>query len=332
MANVRKITITPVQDLPRPFSGEDDFSSKDLPFEICPDVSLTDIHDQMKNLDLTLWGREYLSKHDIEKIQGWKYALVHHYDEEEYLHSEAEWRSRELLYQVFIGLRIVRPSRIPHQYLHARVQSNGDLDPSAFRRAEMPLTVSHCDAWTPIRRRDADLLKAIVPTLLQAYTTDCRPVKRAMRILETGYVSQFTDVKQLMWVTGLESLFTSTKFSGASVAMHRIRQFLGSKTQIYEQADFPFTISLPSLTLKNVLGDIYRVRNRLAHGEWVPEEFLKKPGYAGGPNSYADVLVEATGIVLRLALIRILKESLLETFGDKVRLDRYFSHVSPLQG
>jgi hypothetical protein len=329
VANARKITITPVQYLPRPFSGQDDFGSKDLPFEICPNVFLADIRNQMKDLDLTLWGREYLSKHDIEKIQGWECALVHHYDEEEYFHTEAEQRSRELLSKVFIGLRIVRPSRIPYQYLHARVQSNGALDPSAFSRAEVPLTVLPCDTWTPIRRKDADLLKAIAPTLLKAYAINCQPVKRAMRILETGYVSPFVDVKQLMWVTGLESLFTSTTYNGASVAMNRIRRFLGSKTQIYEQTDFPVTMSLPSLTLKNVLGDIYRVRNRLAHGEWVPEEFLKRPGYAGGPKSYADVLVEATGVVLRLALIKILNESLLETFGDKDKLDRYFSYVSP---
>ena len=280
----------------------------------------------MRDLDLTLWGREYLSKHDIEKIQGWECALVHHYDEEEYFHTEAEQRSRELLSKVFVGLRIVRPSRIPYQYLHARVQSNGALDPSAFSRAEMSLTVFPCDTWTPIRRRDADLLKAIAPTLLRAYAIDCRPVMRAMRILETGYVSQFTDVKQLIWVTGLESLFTSTKSRGASVAIRRISQFLGPKTQIYEQTDFPAHMSVPSLALKDVLGDIYRLRNKLAHGEWIPEEFLKKPGYATGPNSYAGVLGEATSIVLRRALIKILKESLLETFGDKDKLDRYFSH------
>ena len=172
MANVRKITITPVLGLPQPFIDQDDFNSKDLPFELWPNVFLADIRDQMKELDLTLWAREYLSKHDVEKIQGWDYALVHYYDEEEYVHTEAERQSRELLHQIFIGLLIVRPSRIPYQHLHARVQANGRFDPSAFSRAEMPLTVFPCDTWTPIRRMDAELLKAIVPTLLQSYTTN----------------------------------------------------------------------------------------------------------------------------------------------------------------
>jgi hypothetical protein len=83
---------------------------------------------------------------------------------------------------------------------------------------------------------------------------------------------------------------------------------------------------VPSVTVKNVLQDIYVVRNRLAHGDWFPKEFLEKPGYDGGASSYADVLIEATGIVLRRTLIKVLKESLLDTFCDKNRLDKYFAY------
>ena len=327
MTKVRKITVTPVFGLPEPYTDKDVFSSKDLPFEIWPNVFLSDVREQMKGLDLTLWAREYLSKHDVEKIQGWKYALIHYYDEEQYLHSDAELQSRDLLHKIFIGLRIVRPSRVPWQYLHARIEPNGNLDASGFSRAEVPLTVLPCDLWAPIRRNDAGLLKAIVPALLKAYEANCEPLTRAMRVLEMGYITPFPDVKQLLWVTGLEALFTSATYHGAPVVIHRIRQFLGSKTRVYEQADFHIGVSVPSLTLKNVLQDIYTVRNRLAHGEWIPGEFLSRPGYPGGAKSYADILVEATGIVLRLALTRIFKESLLETFGDKDKLDRYFSHA-----
>jgi len=325
---VRKITVTPVFGLPEPFTDKDDFGSKDLPFEIWPSVFLSDVREQMKGMDLTLWAREYLSKHDVEKIQGWRYALVHHYTEEQYLHGDAELQSRDLLHKIFIGLRIVRASRTPWQYLHARIEQNGSLDASGFSRAEMPLTVLHCDLWAPIRRNDAGLLKTIVPALLVAYDTNCEPITRAMRVLEMGYISPFADVKQLLWVTGLEALFTSAKYSGAAVLIYRLRQFLGSKTRVYEPADFHVGVTVPSLTLKNVLPDIYTVRNRLAHGEWIPSSFLNRPGYSGGAKSYADILVEATGIVLRRALIKIFKESLLETFTDKDRLDRYFSHVT----
>lgn len=294
------------------------------PFAILPNVFLADLRQQMKNLDLTLWSREYLSKHDVEKMQGWRYALIHRYSEEEYMHGEGELQSRDLLHKVFLGLRIVRPSKTPYQYLHARVKPDGSFDPSGFSRAEMPLTVFPCDSWAPVRRKDAELLRAITPNLLRVYETKCQSVRRAVNILEMGYISQFPDVKQLLWVTGLETLFTSAKFNGAPVLIRRLRQFLGSKTRVYEQANFAAQVAVPSLKLKDVLEDIYLVRNRLAHGEWIPESFMTRPGYALGAKSYADILLEATGIVLRMALIKILNESLLETFGDKDRLDGYF--------
>jgi hypothetical protein len=323
---VRKITITPVGRFAEPFVDDEEFSPKDLPFEILPGIFLADVGKQMKHLDLELWSREYLSKHDVDKIQGWRHALVHYYSEEEYSHGTPESQSRELLYRIFLGLRIVRPSRVPFQYLHARVKGDGSLDPSGFYRAEVPLTVCACDTWGPIRASDAELLRAVAPSLIRAFEMRCRPVTRAMSVLETGYNSPNVDVKLLLWVTGLEALFTSSNYSGAPVVIRRVRHFLGSKTQLYRSSDYPGFLSMPTLRVKDLLQDIYRMRNSVAHGEWIPPEFLARSGHAGGAKSYADVLLEAASIVLRLALTRILKDSLLETFGDKDGLDSYFSY------
>src|SRR6266852_439803 len=104
MGKVQKVTITPILGLPQPFVDNDTFSSRDLPFDISQGVSLADVRAQMKDLDLTLWSREFLSKHDVKRIQGWEYALVHTYSEEEYLHGDEELQSRELLHKIFIAL------------------------------------------------------------------------------------------------------------------------------------------------------------------------------------------------------------------------------------
>jgi hypothetical protein len=60
----------------------------------------------------------------------------------------------------------------------------------------------------------------------------------------------------------------------------------------------------------------------------VPQEYLEKSGYIGSAGEslcYADVLLEATSIILRSALIKILKESLQDVFATKANLDWYFS-------
>jgi hypothetical protein len=326
----RKVTVTPVFGLADRFTDRVEFANEELPFEVGPGVFLADVRDQMKNADYSLWAKRYLSKEDVKELQDWHYALVHYFGAEEYLTSAPEERSRELVHRVFVGLRIVRPSWVPYQYLRAVVRPDGSFHPSGFSKAEGRLTVSSCDAANSIRKRDAELLRGIVPTLLRAYETDCAPVKRAVRILELGYVSEFIDVKQLMWVTALDGLFTSARHWGSDLACPRIQHLLGADTRIYEQGDFASYMLVPTLTVRQVVPDIYKLRNRFAHGEWVPKEFLDRPGYSGKSGevlNYADVLLEATGIILRMSLVRVLREDLLEVFGTKGALDWYFSRA-----
>lgn len=323
----KKITVTPVFGLADELDGEE-FPLTLLPFEVGPGVFLADVSQQMKNADYSLWARDYLSKEDVKDLRGWHYALIHYFDSEQYLISAPEEQSRELVHRVFVGLRIVRPSWTPYQYLRAAVRQDGSFDPSGFSKAEGRLTVSSCDAANSIRKRDAELLRAIVPALLAAYDTKCGPVSRAISILELGYVSEFRDVKQLMWTTALDALFTSAKNWGSDLAIRRIKRLIGPNTRIYEPADFPHYMSPPPFTVEQVARDIYRLRNKFAHGEWIPKEFLDKPGYSGKAGeqlNYADVLLEATSFVLRMSLVVILKQNLLDIFRTKESLDWYFS-------
>jgi len=275
-------------------------------------------------------ARDFLGKEDVKELQSWHYALVHYFDAEEHFTSDPEEGSRALVQQVFWGLRIVRPSAMPYQYIRAAVREDGSFDPGGFSKAEGRLTVSSCDAANSIRKKDAELLRAIVPALLSAYEAEDLPLRRAIRILELGYISEFLDVKQLMWVTALDALFTSAEHWGSDLAARRIRHFVGSDTRIYEPADFLPYVTVPSLTVGDVIPDIYRLRNKFAHGEWVPKEFLDRPSYtgkAGEDLNYADVLLEATGIILRMSLIRILRNNLLVVFRTKDALDWYFSRA-----
>jgi hypothetical protein len=326
---VRKITVTPVSGVSDTLRDGEAFPSADLPFEVHRGVFLADVHEQVRNADYSLWARDYLSKDDVEKLHGWRYALIHYFDSEEYLTSDPEERSRAEVQRVFLGLRIVRPSWTPYQYLRAVVQPNGSLSPSGFSKAAVKrLTVPPCDAANTIRKKDADLLRMIMPALLDSYCSDCAPLTRAMHIFELGYISQSLDVKQLMWVTALDSLFTSARHWGSDLAARRIKHFIGADTRIYDLVEFPSHVTVPSFTVGDVVGDVYKLRNKFAHGEWIPKEYLGRPGYrgkAGNPLSYADVLLEATSIILRMSLIRILKDDLLEVFRSKDALDWHFS-------
>jgi hypothetical protein len=326
---VKKITVTPVPPLADVYHGGQ-FPLGDLPLEVGPGVFLADVHEQITNADYSLWARDYLSKEDVKKLQGWRYALVHYFDSEEYLTSHDEESSRALVQQVFLALRMVRPSWVPYEFLRAVIRPDGSFHPSAFSKTGARLPVPWCDTANYIREKDTELLRAVVPILLRAYDTKCLPVQRAARILEVGYTSESNDVKQLMWVTALDALFTSEAHWGSDLAARRIQHLIGHATRVYDPTDFPSYMPIPSLTVKEVLPDIYKLRNKFAHGEWVPKEFLDRPGYLGKGGTqlnYADVILEATSMILRTSLVKILKDDLLDIFRSKDALDWYFSRA-----
>ncbi len=80
MPITQKVTVTPVFGLAERFADEQEFGPRDLPFAVGPGVFLADVHEQMRNADYSLWARRYLSKADVEELQGWRYALVHYFD------------------------------------------------------------------------------------------------------------------------------------------------------------------------------------------------------------------------------------------------------------
>jgi len=109
------------------------------------------------------------------------------------------------------------------------------------------------------------------------------------------------------------------------VATERIKKFLGATFEIY--ADSPPHVSPPTLTLGDIIGDVYTARNAFAHGNWLPEEFTARPGYRGvrGESlSYADVVLEATSVILRASLLKIFRQNLVDLFSDKPSMNLYF--------
>jgi hypothetical protein len=94
--------------------------------------------------------------------------------------------------------------------------------------------------------------------------------------------------------------------------------------------DVPQYLSPPKITLGAIIEDIYAARNAFAHGKWVPKEYLERPGYKGarGDNlTYADILLEATSVILRGAILKILQDGLLDFFADKQKINDYFAKL-----
>lgn len=81
-----------------------------------------------------------------------------------------------------------------------------------------------------------------------------------------------------------------------------------------------------TLTLADVLDDLYELRNFVAHGDKVPDAFFQtypRVGINGGVCKL-DVLSEAVSFIIRSSLLKILRDGLLDHFVDAGPAENFF--------
>jgi hypothetical protein len=81
-----------------------------------------------------------------------------------------------------------------------------------------------------------------------------------------------------------------------------------------------------ALTLADVLDDLYELRNFVAHGDRVPDNFFQthpRVGINGGVCK-VEVLSEAASFIIRRSLLKILREGLLDNFADAGPSEAFF--------
>jgi len=147
------------------------------------------------------------------------------------------------------------------------------------------------------------------------------PIVMATRLSEQAYLDFDPRLRLLKRVMALEALFSSDATYGKKALVPRIQKFIGSSTQIYAGANAPYTVA-------STIDDLLTLRNKFAHGDLVPPEFLSLPPdpsvASTNVKSYADVLREASATILRACMLRILRDRMTETFSDKRKMEALF--------
>jgi hypothetical protein len=111
------------------------------------------------------------------------------------------------------------------------------------------------------------------------------------------------------------------------VVSERINQFLGADTNIYEPGDIPSFLPQAKFSVREIIKDVYEVRNYIVHGEKVLDKYWA-PARAGvsftETINKVDVLFEGLSFILRKSLLRVFHDNLLEEFKDRVSSRKYW--------
>jgi hypothetical protein len=331
MTRARHTSICPI---PSAYLGGD-WSESSLPLKIADSLYFADVSQTTRETSFDAFAPHFFSKSEADGLKRIRYGLVHHFECADSERSGEEEKSVRLLYQLYLGLKVIRPHAGRFQVFHYDMSQSIPRMPRVERNDHATI-LCECELLNSIRWVDLQELVAFAPSILIILKTAVPPISQAIQSLEIGYRADFLNVRHLLWVVGLDALFTSTEWEnqGAKLTAKRVRYFLGSRFQIYSGEHFP-DLGLPvptSPSLSATLRDIYKLRNHFAHGAWPDKQWAGKVWRRSADSCrdiyYSEMLSEAASSILRGCLKKILadKQSV-EMFNDKAKMNAHFAQL-----
>lgn len=260
-----------------------------------------------------------------DKFKNVKYALVYRFE-------AVEAPETQLITFASSCLRLIRPMRQRGLVsAHGRVREDGSFDVQGFSLAERESGVEVVEAHklSTLRTVDGEELRRLLPKFICALKGNYWKFRMAAQFHDLGFFQSYNwKPRFILWTSALESIFTSHNrdHQGSRVAIARIKWCLGENTRIYRRDEWSTVIPRCTLTLADVLDDLYELRNFVAHGDRIPDDFFRtcpREGINGGVCK-VEVLSEAASFIIRASLLKILREGLLDNFADAGPSEAFF--------
>jgi hypothetical protein len=250
------------------------------------------------------------------------------------LGNELQTRSQNIVAEISACLRLIRPTAQRTQMFTGAITRTGGL---ATRALNNPIENVQCPSnqlHFAVNTADIHQLLFYAPRFRAAMQGENWKFRMAVSMHELGHFQNSEwKARFFLWSSALEGLFTSkpkkawTEHSGSLVAAERIMDLLGKRTSIYPPGDLTSLEPDPGIAVEDVIGDIYCLRNHLAHGDKVPDYYFRESVRRGplGPLAIADMLLEAISFIVRSSLLKILQEDLVNNFQDGPSSEAYFT-------
>jgi hypothetical protein len=318
---------------------EEDFDESVLPLALVEGACVEDVSPRLVE-DEFEFLRGHFSDDSVKQLKRVKYAIVHRAPDIQVdrqgkyvLRDELLRRSENIVAEMAALLRLLRPTSQRTQMVSGEIRGDGTFstrhlnDPLTF--VDAPENQKHFT----VRTSDIKRLQTYGPLFRQAMHGPNWKFRMAVHMHEAGHF-QNTEWKAryFLWSAALESLFTSKgaswrEHSGSMVACERIKDLLGPATQIYSDSELSPELPALHISIEDLIGEVYCLRNHIAHGDKVPDYYFTTPGRDDfdGPLPRFAVLVEAMSFLVRRSILMIMQNGLVSHFQDDASSEAYFS-------
>jgi hypothetical protein len=283
-----------------------------VPIKLADDLTVENVEGLLQPENFELW-RDYITKKDRDELASTKVGIVHRFFSEEHL-GKPEADSQDRIYKAFVLLRLIRPTRLNYSHIQLTVR---DHQPDVFNVAHPPLltpNAPYLQMFNFLHDQHLHQLAELLPNFLKFAASAPWHLTRSTRFFEAGY-SQITDplLQFVIWNIGIASFFSEDKEPLTDSALrHRIEQSVGAETDIFSESEIALFPTKPTpLPVKNLLLDMFEMRNCVVHGVRVPprfDELTTNNPATGEAVHYVDVLREGVSFILRKLVLRSVKE------------------------
>jgi hypothetical protein len=302
MDTLKKATIVPLHYCSPDIEGSS-------PLGIGDGIQVQRLEGLLTEDHFSLW-KLYLSEQERTKLASVRLALVNDFDSPEHV-GLREQTSRELMYNAFVCLRLIRPTRERFQPMQVKKLENGLVNVFSFDHPDNSLlALPQSEVLNTFSVADLDELRRLLPRFLGNIESGPTSLIRAIRLYEEGYSNLKNPVLQIIvWVLGLQSVLAQDEETEPRPqALKAIEQRIGYSTDIYEDAWFRRQGWGGDLKLRvgDVLDDLFSLYDRLVKGRWVPTEWLERKSAfppLGEYLEYPELLRGAASFLLRKAIL-----------------------------
>jgi hypothetical protein len=231
----------------------------------------------------------------------------------------------EKLRWAMFGVQIICPSGGKNLYLKFHHTKGGFDNIGSNHPPELNSTIMGRITFLRTQRFAEDF-EAVYEGINRAFTDKIIRLQNPILLLEHGQQITNVPLSTLFWVMGLDMLF----MAGGDINRFedRISGFLGPDTLILPFSSI--TGQQPATRVKDVLRDLYELRNKLAHGLEIPKTPYRQKylllGDTSGASvlhgvdySYLNLMHESALYLLCKSLRKIFLDELVDTVKDESR-------------
>ncbi len=301
-----------------------------LPFRLGFGFEVRDVSADVANVNLDVWKR-FVSDDERESVQKWSVCLVNSYRES--VRGDIERLIETLMHYVVAHLRLIVPNPTnADRFLRADVTTHG-LRPLTITSHTETLHLEECEQLcAELKLEHLQKLKAWMPWIVsfRRRWSAFYPLFLSLYFAEMARREDDARVRHVLRVMALEALVSTDKNYGYKAIGPKLPKLLGSQTDIYAQYRNSDQALLPPLVLSTVLRDVRQLRNKIAHGDAIPTEWLdrnRRRTTSDTNLNYCEELAEASTGILSLAWRTIIDAGLQTHFGTKDKMEAYFRSI-----